>query len=331
MSTVVEPPAGAHPSTTTTTGARAVVAATATASSPTAITTNNSNHNNNNNSSSNNGINHHHSHQQQHSTSDLEYFRTDGPVDPDLTLIRFDTPFAPDEPKKTMKLRQKLGLPAEMPQTDPNVRTVLDSFIQPREWYDAAQTRWVQHASAEPAARIDVTQTRERLHAMLKQQDARATGVCPVRTFLHSEAFVEVIRQTVCESWERGLLLLKLRGERVQSQKAHRELFESRTGYAFRLALKGEKDTAAIAAKIDHLQKRKAELEAEEAQVKIQCDEFAVKCDEEVRLDEKRYNEEANALKKEANQKRSLLEHLTIPKGRLSANFMSGGGATTTQ
>ena len=172
---------------------------------------------------------------------------------------------------------------------------------------------WVQHASADPAARIDVVHTREKLRDMMDAQGGRPTGVCPVRTFLHSECFVELIRQTVVESWERGLLLLKLRGERVQAQKAHRELFESRTGYAFRLALKGDKDTAAMVEEITALKSKKENLIQEEEDLKRLCEEFLVKADEEIRLDEKRYGEELNQLKKEAYQKRTLLESLTTP------------------
>ena len=242
-----------------------------------------------------------------------QYIEVDGPVDEEQTLIRYAVPYAPEDPKKTAKFRKKLGLEPEAAPEDANVRAVLDSFIQPRKWVDQAGTLWVQLSSAEPAARIDVVRTRDKLRGMAAQQGARPTGVCPVRTYLYSECFMEMIRQTVCDSWERGLLLLKVHAERVLAQKAHRELFESRTGYAFRLALKGEKDTAAMVDRIQFLNKRQGELADEEARYHKLCDEFGSSSDQTLKVDEKKYADELSALRKEAAQKKAQLESLTAP------------------
>ena len=245
----------------------------------------------------------------------IKYLEVDGPVDEEKTLIRYDVPYAPDDPKKTNKLRMKMGLPPETRQVDKNVRAVIDSFIAPRTWVEGG-VQWVQRASPYPVARIDVVTTRDKLHAMVAAQGGRPTGVCPIRTFLYGECFIEVIRQTVAESWESGLLMLKIHAERVMSQKAHREMFESRTGFAFRLALKGEKDTASMVAKIEQLKKKQAQLIKEEAIWKKKCDEFGDSSDEQWALDEKRRNDEIKALNKEAAQKKTQLEALTaqIPK-----------------
>jgi dynein light intermediate chain len=245
--------------------------------------------------------------------SRIAYLEADGPIDEDQTLIRYAVPFAPLDEKKTAKFRKKLGLSPDVPMEDPNVRAVLDSFIQPRAWIDQAGTRWEQHASSDASARIDVVRTREKLRQLCAQQSARPTGVCPVRTYLYAECFIELIRQTVCESWERGLLLLKVHAERVLAQKAHRELFESRTGYAFRLALKGEKDTAAMVDRIAYLNQRKKELAEQEAHYHKLCDEFGASSEETLKIDEKKYNDELNLLKKEAAQKKALLESLIAP------------------
>lgn len=242
-----------------------------------------------------------------------KYLAVEGPVDEDATLIRYDVPYAPEDPKRTMKYRRKLGLDPELPEVDANVRAVLDSFIQPREWTDGTGVRWVQHASPFPAARIDVVHTREKLRTLMAQQGARPTGVCPVRTYLYSECFIELIRQTVVESWERGLLLLKVHAERVLAQKAHRELYESRTGYAFRLALKGEKDTAAMIDRIQYLEGRKVELAEQEAVFHKMCDDFSSTSEETRKIDDKRRGDELTALRKEAAAKKSMLESLTAP------------------
>ena len=86
-----------------------------------------------------------------------KYLPVDGPVDPETTLIRYDVPYAPEDPKKTAKYRIKHGLPEETRSVDANVRGVIDSFIQPRMWTEGG-VRWVQHASPYPVARIDVVE-----------------------------------------------------------------------------------------------------------------------------------------------------------------------------
>merc|ERR1711991_1082544 len=121
------------------------------------------------------------------------------------------------------------------------------------------------------------------------------------------------IRQTVCESWERGLLLLKVHAERVLAQKAHRELFESRTGYAFRLALKGEKDTQAMVDRMAELTRRKKELAEKEAEYHKLCDEFGAASEQTLQIDQKKYDQELASLRKEAAQKKAQLEALTAP------------------
>jgi uncharacterized membrane protein len=108
-------------------------------------------------------------------------------------------------------------------------------------------------------------------------------------------------------------LLLKVHAERVLAQKAHRELFESRTGYAFRLALKGEKDTQAMVDRIAELTKRKAELLEQEAEYHKKCAEFENVCSEQLKDDERTCQVELNHLKKEALTKKNQLEALIAP------------------
>lgn len=238
------------------------------------------------------------------------YLKVDGPVDPDRTLIRYDVPFAPEDPRRSLKLRQRLGLPPETRDVDQNVRVVIDSFLVPRTWEEGGVT-WVQHASPYPATRIETVQTQEKLHKLMKEMGGRTTGVCPVRSLLYSECFLEVIREVAAECWERGLLLLKIHAERVESQKAHRELFESRTGYAFRLALKGEKDTGAMVSRIEEMKTRVKQLAVEEEELKLKCDSHAKYAEEQILIDEKKFNDEINALKKEGTVKKNQLDALT--------------------
>lgn len=242
-----------------------------------------------------------------------QYVDVDGPVDPLASMVEYDVPFAPDDAKKTLKLRQKLGYGPETRTVDPNVRVVIDSFITPRRWVEGG-TVWVQHASPFPAARINAVRTRHRLVERLAEQEGiKDVGVCSRRSDTYGECFLEVIRQVTAECWERGLLLLKVYSECLEAQRAHRELFESRTGYAMRLALKGDKDTEALKERLASLKRRAAELAEEEAYYKERNATFAQESSDQELVDRKKWGEEINALKKESNTKKNLLEALTAP------------------
>eukprot|EP00754_Rhynchopus_humris_P045825 Rhum_TRINITY_DN5311_c0_g1::Rhum_TRINITY_DN5311_c0_g1_i1::g.17077::m.17077 len=68
------------------------------------------------------------------------------------SLVAWALPVAPDDPKKTHKLRQRLAKTSEEPeeQPRPDVQDVLDKFIPRRTWTDAAGTVWEQRASPMP-------------------------------------------------------------------------------------------------------------------------------------------------------------------------------------
>ncbi|CBZ26868.1 putative dynein arm light chain [Leishmania mexicana MHOM/GT/2001/U1103] len=243
------------------------------------------------------------------------YIDVSGPVDPNQTLIRYDIPYAPGDPKRSLKLRKSLGLGAEERVVDPNVRVVIDSFITPRRWVDASTgVVWVQHASPFPSSRIDAAETQERLHAQLEAHQARRTGTSPIRSLLVAECMLEVLRQVTAECWERGLLLLHVHSEWVAVQAAHRRLFESRVGHAFRLALKGEKDVAKVEEDMAALKQRIELLGQEEEVLRRLCSEFEQRAEEQVLIANKEHNDALTKLKREGVQKRAQLEQqLVIP------------------
>ncbi|CAJ1024809.1 dynein arm light chain, putative [Leishmania guyanensis] len=243
------------------------------------------------------------------------YIDVNGPADPSQTLIRYDIPYAPGDPKRSLKLRRSLGRGAEERVVDPNVRVIIDSFITPRRWVDASTgVVWVQHASPFPSSRIDAAETQERLHAQLKVHQARRTGTSPIRSLLIAECMLEVLRQVTAECWERGLLLLHVHSERVAAQASHRRLFESRVGHAFRLALKGEKDVAKVEEDMTALKQRVELLSQEEADLRRQCSEFEQHAEEQVLIANKEHHDALTKLKREGVQKRAQLEQqLVIP------------------
>ncbi|KAG5479440.1 hypothetical protein LSCM1_04703 [Leishmania martiniquensis] len=239
----------------------------------------------------------------------------DGPADPNATLIRYDIPYAPGDPRRSLRLRKSLGRGAEERVVDPNVRVVIDSFITPRRWVDAATgVVWVQHASPFPSSRIEAAETQKRLHAQLEAHQARRTGTSPIRSLLVAECMLEVLRQVTAECWERGLLLLHVHSERVAAQAAHRRLFESRVGHAFRLALKGEKDVAKVEEDMAALKQRIELLGEEEEDLRRKCSEFEQHAEEQVLIASKKHTDALTKLKREGVQKRAQLEQqLVIP------------------
>ncbi|KAG5505753.1 hypothetical protein JKF63_05089 [Porcisia hertigi] len=238
-----------------------------------------------------------------------------GPVNPQNTLIRYDIPYAPGDPKRSLRLRRSLGQGAEERVVDPNVRVVIDSFITPRRWVDEATgVVWVQHASPFPSTRIDAAETQERLHAQLAAHQARRTGTSPIRSLLVAECMLEVLRQVTAECWERGLLLLHVHSEHVAAQAAHRRLFESRVGHAFRLALKGEKDVARVEKDMTTLRQRIELLGEEEEMLRQKCDDFEHHAEEQVLIANKKHTDALTKLKREGVQKRVQLEQqLVVP------------------
>lgn len=238
------------------------------------------------------------------------YVDVDGPIRPEDTLIRYDVPFALNDPARSLRLRARLGLEVETRTVEPNVRIILDSFIAPRRWTDAKGVTWVQHASPFPILRTEVVQTQERFHAMMAIMGAQRSGICPVRTQLVSECFLEVIRQVVVESWERGLLLLYVHAERVAAQTAHREIFESRIAHAFRVALTGERDTMAVKREIQELGEKIDKLRDEESALRKLCDEFATYSQDQMLIIKKKHNDLSTKLKGDVILKKAQLEFM---------------------
>ncbi|ESL10741.1 dynein arm light chain [Trypanosoma rangeli SC58] len=239
-----------------------------------------------------------------------KYVFVDGPANPDVALIRYDIPFALSDPKRSLKLRQRLRVPLDKRPIDPNVRIVIDSFITPRAWRDEAGVLWVQHGSPYPVSRTETVETHDKLRRRMKELGVQRCAISPQRSLLLAECFLEVIRQVTAECWERGLLLLKIHTERTAAQRAHRELFESRVGHAFRLALKGEKDTSRVQQDIESLKRRAEELTEEEKFLRQQCDEISAKGEEQMLILEKLHGDEIAAIKKEGVHKRNQLEQM---------------------
>eukprot|EP00667_Euglena_gracilis_P023891 EG_transcript_27203 len=228
------------------------------------------------------------------------------------SLITWDLQFAPNDPKKTAKLRQKNDLPPyELRSQNQAAQEVIDRFIPPRTWMED-DTIWEQHASSQPATRLEVVMLQENLNRLLKERGAKETGICPIRRALYAECFDELIRMVTAESVERGLLLLRVRDERRGTVLAYQTLFESRMGYAFRLALKGEQEILENVQKIEAITSQKKDLEKQCEEWKARIERTLGEQEERFKEDEKKYADEINALKKENQAKKVQLENCCL-------------------
>jgi|Transcript_28920 dynein light intermediate chain len=230
------------------------------------------------------------------------------------SLITWDSPYAPQDAKKTSKLRQKKDLPPfdTRPQ-NPAAQEVIDRFILPKTW-EEDDAVWIQKASAQPATRLEVVTLQEKLNSMLHDLGAKDTGICPVRKKLYAECFDEVIRQVTAECVERGLLLLRVRDERRATVQAYQTLFESRMGYGFRLALKGEQEILENMHRIQTVADAKEQLEKQCEEWKAKIEKTLKEQEERFKEDDKKYADEINSLKKENQAKKIQLENCCLVK-----------------
>lgn len=99
---------------------------------------------------------------------------------------------------------------------------------------------WVQFVSTKPATAQDVRKVEDKLDRLLEKNQARETGVCPIREKLCAGAFDEVIRQVAISSFHRGQLLARIRDNGKETVRTFKRLFESCVGYGLRKQLGGE-------------------------------------------------------------------------------------------
>eukprot|EP00758_Cryptobia_borreli_P002562 Tbor_TRINITY_DN3122_c0_g1::TRINITY_DN3122_c0_g1_i1::g.14714::m.14714/K10410/DNALI; dynein light intermediate chain, axonemal len=168
------------------------------------------------------------------------------------SLIHYDNPIL-----FSMKTSSKSNK-TQIPQTE----DILNSIIPPREFDDEGQ-RWIQYVSPDPATRLNVINLQDNLDKKLIAQNARETGICPIRENLYSQAFDEVIRQVTVNCAERGLLLLRVRDEIRMTVEAYRTLYESSVAFGMRKALHAAQNKADMEMTIQSLEQEKEELASE--------------------------------------------------------------------
>ncbi|XP_008320934.1 axonemal dynein light intermediate polypeptide 1 [Cynoglossus semilaevis] len=184
---------------------------------------------------------------------------------------------------------------------------ILNSILPPRVWTKENQT-WVQQVSNAPCTRIDVVRLEELLDRKLQEEQARETGICPVRRELYSQCFDELIRQVTINCAERGLLLLRVRDEIHMTIAAYQTLYESSVAFGMRKALQAEERKADVERSIPDLLNEIEDLKKQVSEQKVRCEATEKNENNKRQTEEKRHLEEIQFLKFTNQELKTQLE-----------------------
>lgn len=144
-------------------------------------------------------------------------------------------------------------------------------------------------------------------------QQARETGICPIREELYAQTFDELIRQVTINCAERGLLLLRVRDELRMTIAAYQTLYESAIAFGMRKALQTEQGKSDMEARIQQLEADNGDLERQVTEWKLKCDAVEKREAERRDAEAKKHKEETAYLENYAKQLKQQLETFMAP------------------
>ena len=124
-----------------------------------------------------------------------------------------------------------------------------------------------------PCAKADVINLQEDLDRRLQTEQARETGICPIREKLYVECFDELIRQVTINCLERGILLMRIKKELIMTVESYQNLYESAIAYGIRVLLLAEEDKKKLEEEIVNDENECNELENEIAEIEYALEE----------------------------------------------------------
>ena len=195
------------------------------------------------------------------------------------SLVKYDTPFLVSSTatnKKTLKdleeneenaliyLRNIInkGDGEDTEGFEFSVKDALNKILPPKKITDNDQI-WVQYVTCTPCAKADVINLQEDLDRRLQTEQARETGICPIREKLYAECFDELIRQVTINCLERGILLMRIKKELIMTVESYQNLYESAIAYGIRVLLLAEEDKKKLEEEIIEDENECNELENE--------------------------------------------------------------------
>lgn len=194
------------------------------------------------------------------------------------SLVKYDTPYLISSTSKNKKTLEDLKESEEQSNTylrniinkdddeslinfKYSVKDALNRLLPPKKITDKDQ-EWVQYVTCTPVAKSDVVNLQENLERKLQTEQARETGICPIREKLYTECFDELIRQITLNCLERGILLTRIKKELNMTVNSYQSLYESSIAYGIRTLLLAEEEKK-LTDEIDNIEKECTSLEEE--------------------------------------------------------------------
>ena len=143
-----------------------------------------------------------------------------------------------------------------------SVKDALNRLLPPKKITDKDQ-EWVQYVTCTPVAKSDVVNLQENLERKLQTEQARETGICPIREKLYAECFDELIRQITLNCLERGILLTRIKKELNMTVNSYQSLYESSIAYGIRTLLLAEEEKKKLNDEIISIEKDCENLEVQ--------------------------------------------------------------------
>lgn len=136
---------------------------------------------------------------------------------------------------------------------DCSVKDALNKILPPKKSFINDQL-WVQYVSCTPVTKVEVLNLQEGLDRRLQTNQARETGICPIRENLYNECFDELIRQVTINCLERGILLMRIKKEIEMTVNSYQSLYESAIAYGIRTALISEESKTKMSDQIKNIE-----------------------------------------------------------------------------
>ena len=153
-----------------------------------------------------------------------------------------------------------------------SVKDALNKILKPKKITDNEQI-WVQYVTCTPCGKADVINLQEELDRRLQTEQARETGICPIREKLYVECFDELIRQVTINCLERGILLMRIKKELIMTVESYQNLYESALAYGIRVLLLAEEDKKKLEEEIIEQENECNELENEIEEIEYALEE----------------------------------------------------------
>jgi dynein light intermediate chain len=193
-----------------------------------------------------------------------------------------------------------------------SVKDALNKILPPKKITDNEQI-WVQYVTCTPCGKADVINLQDELDRRLQTEQARETGICPIREKLYVECFDELIRQVTINCLERGILLMRIKKELIMTVESYQNLYESALAYGIRVLLLAEEDKKKLEEEIIEQENECNELENEIEEIEYALEEHKERDIKDREEAKKRHKlEMGEDLKKIKLRKEQLKEKLSF-------------------